>query len=236
MERAGRIVKGATATRFAVRVAAIGCAMAFAVNAAHAQRSAEREGTFEFGVQVANVSGEALSGLHGAAIDVSNDTAIGIVGGYNFSNRFALAAELVWADPSYVVTRALDDGSGLIDSVDAELDVGMLLFKAVFNFIDGPFTPYVEAGVGWVRIDSNIVDGPPTTGCWWDPWWGYVCTSFYDTYADTRTGYTYAAGIRWDVSPDVLLRASYGLTEMDSNYASEDVELDELRFEFAWKF
>ena len=233
METAGRIVNR---VRIVAHVAAIGCAMVFATNAAHAQRNAERAETFEFGVQVANVSGEALSGLHGAAIDVSNDTAIGIVGGYNFSSRFAIVGELVWADPSYVVTRALDDGSGILDSASAELDVGMLMFKAVFNFIDGPFTPFVEAGAGWVRVDSNIVDGAPTTGCWWDPWWGYVCTSFYETYADTRTGYTYAAGIRWDVSSDVLLRASYGLTEMDSNYASEDVELDELRVEFAWKF
>jgi opacity protein-like surface antigen len=217
-------------------VTAIVLALLIGSQTALAQRSADRAETFEFGVQIANFSGEAVEGVNGASIDVSNDTAIGIVGGYNFTDRFALVGELTWADPSYVLTRALDDGTGLIESVSAELDVGVLLFKAVFNFLDGPFTPFVELGAGWIRVDSNVVDGPPTTGCWWDPWWGYVCTSWYDTYADTRTAISYAAGIRWDLSDDVLLRASYGLTEMDSTFASADIELDELRVEFAWKF
>jgi opacity protein-like surface antigen len=62
-----------------------------------------------------------------------------------------------------------------------------------------------------------------------------MCTSFYDTYSDTRTGYTYAVGLRWDVNESFLLRASYGEVEVDTNYAVGNISLDDLRFELLWK-
>jgi opacity protein-like surface antigen len=232
MERALRTTHRTTIAGVVTQITAIGLALVFGAGTALAQ---DRAGTAEFGIQLANISGEENRGINGASIDVANDTAIGIVGGYNFTNKFYVGAELTWADPAYRLERVLDP-SNVVATIDAELDVGIFLLKAGFNFFDGPFTPFVEAGAGWIRVDSNVADGAPTTGCWWDPWWGYVCTSFYDTYSDTRTGYTYAAGIRWDISDGFLLRASYGLTEMDSNYAAEDIELDELRVDFGWKF
>lgn len=221
-------------TWICARFVALTMFVAFASTDALAQRDAERAKTFEFGLQLANVSGSAFTGINGASLDVSNDTAIGIIGGYNFTDRFQVGAEMMWADPSYRLQRALAD-TGAIASVDADLDVGTFLLKAVYNFLDGPVTPYIEAGAGWIRVDSNVADGPPTTGCWWDPWWGYMCTSFYDTYSDTRTGYTYGLGVRWDINRDMVVRASYGSIQMDTNYAVEDVNLDTLRFELLWK-
>ena len=50
-----------------------------------------------------------------------------------------------------------------------------------FNFLDGPITPYVTATVGYSFIDTNIPDGPPQTGCWWDPWYGQICGTWQDT-------------------------------------------------------
>ena len=75
-----------------------------------------------------------------------------------------------------------------------------------------------------------------STGCWWDPWWGYVCTTFYDTYSDTRTGYTYSVGVRWDLSDSIALRAAYGKLDMDTSHATKDVNLDTWRAEIVWKF
>jgi opacity protein-like surface antigen len=225
-----------TKSRFGNRARAlVALLLAVASTNVLAQReSSGRAGTFEIGFQGTNISGDSYTGVNGAGIDVSNDTAFGVVGGYNFTDKFQVGAEMMWADPSYRVDRALAD-TGLISSVDAELDVATFILKAVYHFLDGPVTPYIEAGAGWVRVDSNIQEGPATTGCWWDPWWGYVCSTFYDTYSDTRTGYTYALGVRWDVNRDVVLRASYGKIDMDTNYAVENVSLDALRVELLWK-
>ena len=108
-------------------------------------------------------------------------------------------------------------------------------FKAVFNFLDRAFTPYAEVGYGWTVVDSNIQDGPAETGCWWDPWCGYLCTSFYDTYESTLTSLTYAIGLRWDLSDSSVLKVAYGIREMDLDRA-EDLKQDMFSVDFAWKF
>jgi hypothetical protein len=56
----------------------------------------------------------------------------------------------------------------------------------------------------------NIHDGPADTGCWWDPWWGYMCASFYDTYSNTVTSVLHGVGIRRDMS-DRRRSLFYGL-------------------------
>ena len=98
------------------------------------------------------------------------------------------------------------------------------------------FTPFVEAGAGWTDVDSNIPSGPPTTGCWWDPWWGYICSSFYETYSETRTSYLYGVGVRWEMGSDMVLKGTYSLMNVDTNAATKDFEQDVLRFDLLWRF
>ena len=129
----------------------------------------------------------------------------------------------------------LDGPGNTVVQVDAELDIWFTEFKAVFNLLDRSFTPYAEVGYGWVVVDSNIQDGPADTGCWWDPWWGYMCTSFYDTYESTLNSLTYAVGLRWDISDSSVLKASYGIRELDLDRA-EDLEQDVFSVDFACKF
>jgi opacity protein-like surface antigen len=193
----------------------------------------DRDETAEFGVQFANWSGGEAAGLYGTSLDFSNDTAIGITGGYNFNDRMFVGGEWTWADPTYSLTR-VDATSQIPRSLNAEADISSFLLKFQFNFLETAITPFVELGGGWIRVDSNVVSDS-STGCWWDPWWGYVCTSWYDTYSDTRTGYTYAAGVRWDLDT-MVMRASYGVIEMDTSYAIDNVSIDALRFQFDWKF
>jgi opacity protein-like surface antigen len=211
----------------------VSAAMLLALSApAMAQDRAE---TGEFGVQFANWAGGLATGLYGSSVDFSNDTAIGIIGGYNINDRLYVGGEWTWADPTYQITRADAETPSELRGFNAEADISSFLLKVAFNFLDTAITPYIEGGAGWVRVDSNVVSDVDT-GCWWDPWWGYVCSQWYDTYSDTRTGYTYAAGVRWDISDEMVLRASYGVIEMDTNYAIENVSIDDLRVEFAWKF
>jgi opacity protein-like surface antigen len=208
-------------------------AMLLALSAPAFAQDADREETAEFGVQFANWSGGDVTGLYGAALDFSNDTAIGITGGYNLNDRMYFGGEWTWADPTYSITRVEEPG-GLRRGFNAEADISSFLLKFQFNFLETAITPFVELGGGWIRIDSNVVSDVDT-GCWWDPWWGYVCANWYDTYSDTRTGYTYAAGVRWDLDA-LVMRASYGIIEMDTNYAIDNIDIEALRFQFDWKF
>jgi len=209
--------------------------LALCASATQAQQSGDREGSWEYGVQVINMPSENFTGRQGASLDIGDDTGWGVTGGYNFTNRLAVMLDMNVLTPNYLATRVLEN-TMLPDTISTELDVFTIQLKGVLNLLEGPFTPFVEAGAGWTTIDSNIVAGPPTTGCWWDPWWGYVCDTFFETYSDTRTSYSMAAGLRYDMSNGLSLKASYGIQEIDTSQVTEDVSLDNWRLEAVWLF
>jgi opacity protein-like surface antigen len=93
----------------------------------------------------------------------------------------------------------------------------------------------VQAGLGWTYIDSNVSDGRPTTGCWWDPWWGYVCADFYDTYDDNRFSYGAGAGLRYEFRNGMFVKGSYNLLELDGEGNGADPSFDLWRLELGWK-
>jgi opacity protein-like surface antigen len=202
-----------------------------------ASAQGDRAGTWEGGFTLGEISGETLTGQRpGVTLDVSDDISWGGTASYNLTNRLAVGGDFWFSSPDYTATRVLDNAGQTTQSISSELDIWTIQLKGTFNFIDGPFTPFIEAGAGWTEIDSNIPNGPPTTGCWWDPWWGYICTSFYDTYSETRTSIIYGAGLRWEMGNDLILKGSYSILDVETNQASEDADLDVLRFDLLWSF
>jgi opacity protein-like surface antigen len=204
-------------------------------SAAALAQSWGRAGTWEAGFNVLDTSSERFGGSRGTGLAVSGETSLGFTGGYNFTDRLALMGDFNYIRPSYDATF-LPEGGGDPETISATMDVTSLHAKGVFHFFTGDFTPYVEAGIGWTEIDSNIIDGPPITGCWWDPWWGYICSTFYNTYKETRTSYTTSFGIRWDLNSDMVVRAAYGLFEVDRSNNSENAEFDTIQVGFSWRF
>jgi opacity protein-like surface antigen len=197
----------------------------------------EREGTWDAGFLLVDTGDDTINGDFGSSLTFKGDLGWGFYGNYNFNNHFALGVDWSHISPDYILTYRQDNGGipGLLQTISHEGDIGNLHIKGTFNFLAGAFTPFVEAGFGWTWIDSNIADGPPSTGCWWT-WYGYVCSNFYDTYSSTQTSYTYAAGLRWDVSPDFSLRADYGVMEIDTSSAASDLQTEALRIGFGWRF
>ncbi|MDH3419002.1 MAG: porin family protein [Gammaproteobacteria bacterium] len=202
---------------------------------AQAQLSRDRAGTWEAGFHLADLSAVALDGSVGSFLEIDGSTGYGFAGAYNFTNRLALMLDANWSSPNYRA-RFVPDGAGSPQILRTRLDVATLHLKGVVYLFDGDLTPFVEGGLGWTNIDSNIVDGPPFTNCWWDPWWGYICRSFYETYSETRTSYSAALGLRWDFSADLMLRGSVGVLKVDTGADTEDASLDTVRFDLAWRF
>src|SRR5262245_56538268 len=147
----------------AVAVLAIGLA-----TPAFAQRgsSASRAGTAEFGLTLMDFPGTHSDGVHGASLDVDGDLAWGLTGGYHFTDKFQLGGNISWANPDYRLKLVPDSGSPW-PTVNANMDISTFILTGTFNFFDGPLTPYAQIGAGWVHVDSNVVNGTPSTGCWW---------------------------------------------------------------------
>jgi len=203
--------------------------------AAWAQTSYQRAGTWEAGFVVLDTGSDTANGERGASLGVEGDIGWGAWGAYNFTNRLAVNFDYTYLTPGYRATYRLQN-TGQLQTLEHVADVANLQVKGTFYFLDGPLTPYVEAGAGWAWVDSNVATGPPTTGCWWDPWWGYICSSHYDTYNDRKTSYSAAVGIRWDLSVDYTLRADYGIFSVDTSAASESIDVTALRVAFGWRF
>jgi hypothetical protein len=195
----------------------------------------ERSRTWETGLHVADYSSLSLSGFGGASMQVESNLGYGISGAYNFSDHMALGLEASWRSPDYSATFA-PDGAGPLRTINATMDVARIHFKGIYYFLESDLTPFIEVGYGWTRIDSNIVERPVVTGCWWDPWWGYICQTSYTTYAETKSTYGAAVGIRWDLRRDVGLRGSVGSLKIDRGQGVDSSNVDTTQVEVVWRF
>ena len=211
----------------------LSCAMLL-VAPARAQLAGDRDGSWEAGFHLTDSSSFFVADSFGASLDVEDVLGYGFSGSYNFSNHFALMLDYSWSGPDYLATF-IPDGPGSDVTIATRLDVTTLQAKGTYYFLDGAITPFVELGVGWTNIDSNILSRAPITGCWWDPFWGYVCERYYETYNQTELSYSAGIGVRWDFSEEFMLRAGIGMLGLDLDGA-EDPSTDTVQFDFAWRF
>ena len=86
---------------------------------------------------------------------------------------------------------------------------------------------YVNGSIGWMHIDTNIFAGW-TSGCWWYPYWGYVCGPIPLTYGANTTSYTLGVGGRFEMTEGFFLRAGYerGWTGLDETSGADMLRID----------
>ena len=172
----------------------------------------------------------------GSTLDLDTGTGIGFSIGYNFSNKLTLGFDLDYLRPDYRAVLIEDAMPPTSTTIDHEFTQFNTRIKGTFNLIDAPFTPFIEAGIGWTFFDSNVADGPPITGCWWHPFWGYICSNFYSTFSTTSFSYGLGVGLRYDLRGGTFLKASYNTWEMDDVGSTDDPTLSAARIEFGWAF
>jgi hypothetical protein len=194
-----------------------------------AATAADRAGRWEGTIQIIGNLSEDSNGDNGSGVDIDSDVGFGAGVAYNFNDHFAAGFDLNYLSPDYDATLILDGGGSV--SVSQELDVFSGMFSGTWNILPGQFTPFVELAAGWTYVDSNIADGRPTTGCWWDPWWGYICAEFYDTYDDTTFTWGAGAGLRLEFD-QMFVKGGYSRVELDTDGA--DPSFDLWKIELGW--
>ena len=126
--------------------------------------------------------------------------------------------------------------AGRIVCDEGSLDTMSLMFDAAYTFLTGPLTPYVVGGVGWAWVDTNIASAPPEVGCWWHPWWGYICTSWQDTRTVDGLAYEVGIGMRYNFSNSLAADGAYRMRWMDFENATGTPSFDTLQLNLVWKF
>lgn len=215
-----------------ITVVALAVVLLAGATAADAQY---REGRWEFSLGTFYQLGTEVEAENGSIIDTNDDFGLTLGGGYNFSDRLATTFAFQWAGVGYDATGMDEDGDDF--DIRGKYDSFTLSANLVLNLADGPFVPYVGAGIGWTWIDTNIPSGPPTTGCWWDPWWGYVCYSSYPTETTDAFSYQALLGIRYEFDNDrTFLRLGYTSQWMNFSSASGTPRFDVVVLDIGWMF
>ena len=195
-----------------------------------------RAGTWEASASAVFQDSKTIGSENGSFLKMDTRTGWGINFAYNFTNKLSLGMDLEFVRPDYVAV--LVDDTGLLE--DLHINHQMSQFngrlKGNFNLFEGPFTPFLEAGLGFSTFDTNVADGPPTTGCWWHPYYGYICENFYSTFSDTLFSYGAGAGLRYDFIGGLFIKASYNIWEMDGMGRAEDSTFEAARFELGGMF
>lgn len=193
-----------------------------------------RANKWDFSFNILSTESDTLSGQNGSGLDIKSETGWGFGIGYNLNAHLALGFDFSYVEPNYTATVVYEDEP--TQTISHKLTISTGQFKGLWNFVDGPLTPYAGLGLGWTYLDSNVASSPPVTGCWWDPLLGYICATFAETYSDTSFSYGGEVGVRWEVTPRFFLRGSYNLLRIDVSGSSDDINLNSWRIDIGTSY
>ena len=194
----------------------------------------DRKDRWEITFQTQYLNSEVIDFDGGAEATLNESWNWGFGFGYNFDEHLAIDIDLNWNSAGYSGKRIDDNGD--IETVSGTLNTNSMLFTGIYNFSAKRFTPFVSASMGWTFIDTNIPTGPPGSYCWYDPWWGYICSSYIPTKTFTEFTYGASAGLRFDVKDNVFLRLSAGKKWIDFSNATSASDFTTYRFDIGLMF
>ena len=204
--------------------------------AASAQGDAARAKRWEFSLQLPDVQGKNYSFEGGSSARTSNTLGFGVGFAYNLSNHLNLGMDFNWYSMDFDATIQPGVGTGQAAfTTRGTADVSSVMFNATYHFLSGPVTPYVAAGIGGTYVDSNIQTGPAVPVCWYYPWYGYYCGTAVPTASNNFFSYAGGAGVRWDVSRQMFLRAGATRQWLDASGNSSSDGTTTWRIDFGFK-
>jgi opacity protein-like surface antigen len=215
---------------------ALAALVAFSLPSIGIAQSADRDRGWEFGAEVTYALSNDVRFNGGTTLDVEDDIGVALIFGYRFDSKLELQFSLDWNEVDYSGVLQSAQFPGLTASVNGTMETFTPRFGATYNFIDGPLTPFVTGGIGWSFIDTNIPTGQVQVGCWWDPWWGQICTPYQPT--KDVDGFMYEAGIgaRWDVGQSYSFRLAYQKRWIDIGKTSSTPDFDRFELGFVYRY
>ncbi|HEX4987046.1 MAG TPA: outer membrane beta-barrel protein [Burkholderiales bacterium] len=202
-----------------------------------AAEGSPRAGKWDFFFEALYADSKTVHSQEGSSADIDSDFGWGLGVGYNFNDHWGLEFGANWFQSGYDAHIAPAAGNGNKgQSISGTLEVSNFGLNGIYYFLPRSFTPFVTAGIGGTYVDTNIPNGPAVPVCWWDPWWGYYCAPAYPTRSDTYFSYNAGAGVRWDSSRSLFLRALVSEQWVDVGGGAGTPNFLQVRFDIGTRF
>lgn len=217
--------------------AAFGAAYSGSAVAQYYSGAGGRAQTWEFYGEARFIFGKDINFQGGSSISTSDDAGFGLGFGYNFDEHWLASFEFQYNEIQYRGSIAsADKPPKPTSTVTGTAQISRIGGSLTYNILPGPLTPYVTGLLGWSYVDSNIPTGPPQTGCWWDPWYGYLCSSWQPTASQNAFTYGLGVGMRWDVGHSFFMRFGYEYDWVDLSHANGTPAFSLLRLQFGARY
>jgi opacity protein-like surface antigen len=171
----------------------------------------------------------------GSTVEFNSSTGFLIGLGYELSNNFEIGVNFTYDDRDYEASLA-GDVVGEVFQVTGDLETMGAMFDLSYYFLTGRIRPFVTTGIGWNFVDTNIPTAPPQVGCWWNPWYGYICEGFQDTKNVDGFAYQAGAGVRYQVNPKFSVSGIYKMNWVDYPKADGTPTFDAIQLILNWGF
>jgi hypothetical protein len=208
---------------------------------AHAQRFNKkrdyeglRDGTWEASLLIGSQGSQSAAGDNGSAVELDSALAWGFTVGWNPTPKWNVSWKFMLAKPDYVATIVPENPEIPTQTLKYSANRYSNQVSATYNFLRRPLTPFVQAGIGYAKLDSNVPNQPPVTGCWWDPWWGYICDTTWSTYNASGFSYNLGLGLRWDMNEAFFMRGTYIREFFSADRADFDFDTFSLELGLMW--
>lgn len=156
-----------------------------------------------------------LEASNGSKASFDEHAGLGFGFGYNINSHIELSMMFSYSDSDYTATIITEDPAEGPIQVSSNLDISTIDFGFTFNFLSTPFTPYVSANIGSSYIDSGIPTGEFGSSCWYDYWYGYICTPVAATHTTTELNYGVGAGLRYDFNRKLYIKGGVSQRVID---------------------
>ena len=200
---------------------------------AHAFKDS-RDGKWEFFLSPQFTNSKTLEFGNGSKAEINERSSIAFGFGYNINPYIELTTQFASSSSNYTGTRILED-NGKTEKFTANLYTSSINFGFTYNLFSSPFTPYISANVGSTYIDSGIPTGDVGSVCWWDPWWGYICSPTALTYTSTEFNYGAGAGLRYDFNRKLYIKGGVNINAIDAS-SSNTADFTTYQLTFGFMF
>ena len=166
-----------------------------------------------------------------------DDTALGGFGiAYHFNDFISVHGDFMFGNATFSGNLPIEGApnSTIFIKQDAFIQTGR--FNVDYNIINRRLTPYVTAGIGYQYLETSLNSLPPVNYCWWDPWWGYICSTGQPYASTTDFTWNAGAGVRWNITDNLFVKAMAGATWLEYSGAHGVTSQIEGVFSIGWSF